>query len=80
MLYERLLEKYKNDPTYYEDAKYVKLVNQRKRFEDPEVREKHRLACLATKNKKKQGLPIRPRKIRAPLKETPIQDFVCSFD
>lgn len=71
--YERLLEKFKNDPEFYKKYKERVLYLQRVRFHNPEVREKHRLACIKSKEKKKcQQLPQ--------LQLQPQEDFNINFD
>ena len=68
--YLRLLEKFAQDTEFEKQFKARQIYLQRIRFCNPTVREKHRLACIAWREKKaRQGANI----------NTP-SDFNCSFD
>lgn len=49
--YEQLLFKFQEDPAFEKKFKERKIYLQRIRFHNPIVREKHRLACIAWKEK-----------------------------
>jgi hypothetical protein len=53
--YDRLLQRYKDDPEFEKQHKNRKLYLQRIRYHRPEVREKHRLACIVSKQKRLRG-------------------------
>jgi hypothetical protein len=67
--WQQLLLKFKENPEFEKEFKERKLYTQRVRFCNPVVREKHRLACIASKEKKSRAPTIQIE-----------SSFVCSFD
>jgi hypothetical protein len=63
MKYEKLLEKMANDPEWAKRHRQRTLELQRKRYENPEVRRRHAIACDVWRERKARGLG---RKKQAP--------------
>jgi hypothetical protein len=75
MKYERLLQKFRDDPEFHKRHKARTLYLQRIRFHNPAVREKHRLACQAWRQKK-----TRSAALPEGMAEIKVQEVVLSFD
>ena len=59
MKWAKLLQKFKEDPEYEAVYKAKALQRQRRAFNDPLFRERHRIACIVWTHKKERGLKTR---------------------
>ena len=73
MKYESLLKKKAADPAWAEQHRLRTLELQRKRFQNPEVRRRHAMACEAWRQKKALG--ITKRKPSAPHQPALLPEF-----
>jgi len=56
MKYENLLKKKAENPEWWAERHKKILEQQRRRFQNPAVRERHRLACIKAKERRALGL------------------------
>ena len=77
MKYEDFLKKKALNPEWFQAHHQKVLERQRLRYQDPEVKRKHALACA--KSKEKRGVPLlaQPPQEQLVFREAP---FSCTFD
>ena len=56
MKYENLLKKKAENPEWWAERQKKILEGQRRRFQNPVVRERHRLSCIKAKERRALGL------------------------